>query len=126
MFRKIASIAALGILIVSGTGLAAAATAAKEPAKSYGVCVNKKTSAIRMLEAKNLAKSKYGKCRTGERKVLVPSIDGVPPAFKMPARMQFSYDGTTVLCSRGADAAAGVPAYACAKPTPSPSPTPTS
>ena len=125
MLKKIAPFAALALVLAGGTGLAAASTAAKEPAKSYGVCIAK-SGAVRVLEAKNLAKSRYGKCRSGERRVLLPGVDGVPAPFKMPAKMQFSYDGTTVMCSRGTDAAAGVPAYACAKPTPSPSPTPAS
>ncbi|MEU7741964.1 hypothetical protein [Nonomuraea sp. NPDC049158] len=126
MFKKIASIAAVGLVVLGGTGLAAAATAAKEPAKSYGVCVNKKTGAVRVLEAKNLAKSRYGKCRAGERRVLLPGVDGVPTPFKLPAKMQFTFEGVTAVCTRGSDAASGVPAYACVKPTPSPSPTPTS
>lgn len=123
LLKKIASIAAVGFLVLGGTGLAAAAVTAKEPAKSYGVCVNKKSGAVRVLEAKNLAKSRYGKCKTGERRVLLPGVDGVPAPFKMPSKIQMSYDGTTVLCSRGTDVSGGVPAYACVKPTPSPTPT---
>lgn len=126
MLKKIASIAAVGIVVLGGSGLAAASTAAKEPAKSYGVCINKKSGAVRVLEAKNLAKSRYGKCRSSEKRVLLPGVDGVPPAFKMPAKMQFTFEGVTAVCTRGSDAAAGVPAYACVKPTPSPSPTTTS
>lgn len=125
MLNKIASLTAVGVLLLGGAGVAAASVAAKEPAKSYGVCVAK-SGTVRVLEAKALAKSRYGKCKAGEKRVLLPGVDGVPAPFKMPAKMQFSYDGTTVMCSRGTDAAAGVPAYACAKPTPSPSPTPTS
>lgn len=127
MVKKIASVAAVGLIVLAGTGLAAASTTAKEPAKVYGVCISK-AGAVRVLEAKALSKSRYGKCKTGERRVLLPGVNGVPAPFKMPSKMQFSYDGTTVMCSRGTDAAAGVPAYACVKPTPtaSPSPTPTS
>ncbi|MEV6159433.1 hypothetical protein AB0L53_54785 [Nonomuraea sp. NPDC052129] len=125
MLKKIAPFAALALVLAGGTGLAAASTAAKEPAKSYGVCITK-SGAVRVLEAKNLAKSRYGKCRTGERRVLLPGVDGVPAPFKMPAKMQFTFEGVTAVCTRGSDAASGVPAYACVKPTPSPSPTPTS
>lgn len=121
MLKKIAPLAAVGVLLLGGAGIAAASVAAKEPAKTYGLCISK-TGAVRVLEAKNLPKSRYGKCRTGERKVLVPSIDGVPAPFKMPAKVQFTFEGVTAVCTRGADAA-GAPAYACAKPTPSPSPT---
>ncbi|WP_113699197.1 hypothetical protein [Nonomuraea lactucae] len=125
MLKKILPLLALAALLLGGAGIAAASVAAKEPAKSYGLCISK-TGAVRVLEAKNLPKSRHGKCRAGERKVLVPSIDGVPKPFQMPAKMQFSYDGTTVLCTRGTDATGGVPAYACAKPTPSASPSPAS
>lgn len=125
MLKKIPALAAVALVLAGGSGLAAASVTAKEPAKTYGLCISSK-GAVRVLEAKNLAKSRYGRCKSGERKLLVPSIDGVPKPFQMPAKVQFSYDGTTVLCSRGTDAAAGVPAYACAKPTASPSPTPTS
>ncbi|MFE3449610.1 hypothetical protein ACFXJ8_11810 [Nonomuraea sp. NPDC059194] len=124
MLKKLSAIAATGLLLAGGGAVAAASVAAKEPAKVYGLCIAK-SGAVRVLEARNLSKSRYGRCKTGERKVLVPSIDGVPKPFQMPAKVQFSYDGTTVLCSRGADAA-GVPAYACVKPTASPSPTPSS
>ncbi|MFI6904900.1 hypothetical protein ACIBKY_26805 [Nonomuraea sp. NPDC050394] len=125
MFKKIAPIAALALILAGGTGLAAASVTAKEPAKTYGLCISPK-GAVRVLEAKNLPKSRHGKCKSGERKVLVPSIDGVPPAFKMPAKMHFTFEGVTAICTRGTDAAVGVPAYACARPTPSPTPTPTS
>ncbi|MGW4469654.1 hypothetical protein ACWENQ_08275 [Nonomuraea sp. NPDC004354] len=127
MFKKLSAIAATGLLLAGGVGVAAASVAAKEPAKTYGLCVSK-TGAVRVLEARNLQASRYGRCKATERRVLLPGIDGVPKPFTMPAKMQFSYNGTTVLCSRGADAAAGVPAYACAKPTPTatPSPTPSS
>jgi hypothetical protein len=120
VFKKIAPLAATAVLLLGGAGVAAASVAAKEPAKSYGVCVNKTSGAVRVLEAKNLAKSKHGKCRTGERRVLLPGVDGVPPAFKLPAKMQFSFEGVTAVCTRGTDAAAGVPAYACVKPSPTP------
>ncbi|MFD1940583.1 hypothetical protein ACFSKW_54930 [Nonomuraea mangrovi] len=125
MFKKLSALAATAVLLAGGVGVAAASVAAKEPAKSYGLCVSAK-GAVRVLEARNLQASRYGRCKTGERKVLVPSIDGVPKPFQMPTKIQLSFDGVTAICSRGADAAAGVPAYACVKPSASPSPTPTS
>ncbi|WP_101788635.1 hypothetical protein [Nonomuraea indica] len=125
MLKKIAPLAALGVVLLGGAGVAAASVAAKEPAKAYGVCVST-TGAVRVLEAKNLPKSRHGKCKSGERRVLLPGVDGVPKPFTMPAKMQFTFDGVTAVCTRGKDTAAGVPAYACARPTASPSPTPTS
>lgn len=79
MLKKIAPIAGLAAVLVAGAGVATASTAA-EPAKTYGVCVSSK-GAVRVLEAKALSKSRYGKCKTGEKKLLVPSIDGVPKAI---------------------------------------------
>lgn len=79
MFKKISAILAVVLLCVAGAGLAAAATAA-EPAKVYGICITSK-GAVRVLEAKSLTKSRYGKCKSSERKLLVPSIDGVPKAI---------------------------------------------
>lgn len=81
MFKKIATLTAVAALAITGVGVASAATSsAPQPAKSYGLCINSK-GGVRVLEARNLIASKYGKCKAGERKLLLPSIDGVPKAI---------------------------------------------
>lgn len=81
MFKKFATLITAAVAVVLAFSVASvAATVSAEPAKTYGICVTSK-GAVRVLETKALAKSRYGKCKTGERKLLVPSIDGVPKAI---------------------------------------------
>lgn len=149
MLNKIASLVALGLLLIVGGGVAAASTAAKEPAKVYGVCVATKTGAVRVLEAKTLSKSRHGKCKTGETRLLMPGVDAVPAAVPgpkgeagpqgpkgdvgpagprgpkgskaMPKQMTFTFEGVTAVCTKG-DTVNGNPSYACARPTTTPTP----
>ncbi|GIH98084.1 hypothetical protein [Planobispora takensis] len=68
---------AAGLLAVTA-GAGAYATAAAPP-KAVGVCANTKNGGyVRMLEAKNPAKSPWGKCRKNEQKVLLPTTTGLP------------------------------------------------
>ena len=82
MIRKISAliVALVATVLAFGT-VAVASSATTAPVKAYGVCISK-TGAVRVLEAKALSKSRYGKCKTGEQRVLVPSVDGVPKAIK--------------------------------------------
>lgn len=152
MIRKIATLitaAVFGVLALGAVATASAVTA--EPAKVYGVCISKTTGATRVLEAKALSKSRYGKCKSTERKTLVPSVDGVPKAVNgksayelwiaqagnagktldqflaslkgkdgvdtaLPAKVQFKFGADVAVCTKGADATGGVPAYDCVKP----------
>ncbi|MFD8531538.1 hypothetical protein ACFV0L_29370 [Streptosporangium canum] len=61
---------ALVVALGAGTAGAGAYAAVAAPPKTVGVCANKTNGGyLRMLEAKNLTKSAYGKCRANEVKV---------------------------------------------------------
>ncbi|MEU4226232.1 hypothetical protein AB0F17_18190 [Nonomuraea sp. NPDC026600] len=150
MVKKFAALITAVVFGVLALGAVATASAVTAPVKAYGICIAK-TGAVRVLEAKALSKSRYGKCKTGEQRVLVPSVDGVPKAINgksayelwvaqpgnagktvadflaslkgadgkdtsLPAKVQFKFDGVTAVCTKGADTAAGIPAYDCVKP----------
>lgn len=80
MLKKIAASGA-AILLAGGLTFAAvqsASATAPIKVKSLGVCIKTSSGAWRVMEPKKLHRSQYGKCRAGERKILVPTVDGVP------------------------------------------------
>ncbi|MEV4474678.1 hypothetical protein [Nonomuraea sp. NPDC049504] len=83
--RKALAVAAAALLLAGSAGVGAyAATSAAAP-KVVGLCANTKNGGYtRTLEAKNLVKSQYGKCRKGEAKVSMPTVDH--PSIKTPPR----------------------------------------
>lgn len=86
--RKILALVATAILGLTIIGPAVASAAAPEPAKSYGVCASKSTGALRVLERNRLPKSVFGKCKTTETRITLPSVSGVIPGklvFRWPA-----------------------------------------
>lgn len=113
-------------LAVGGTATASAA--APKPPKAYGVCANVKTGALRLLEPNRLRKSQHGHCKSGEKKILLPTRHAIPTvpttADLLPAKFQVKLGGTIGVCVKGADAATGVPSYECTAPA-IPTPTPT-
>ncbi|WP_329426815.1 hypothetical protein OG339_42195 [Streptosporangium sp. NBC_01495] len=71
---------ALVVALVAGTAGAGAYAAVAAPPKTVGVCANKTNGGyLRMLEAKNLAKSSYGKCRANEVKVPLSTVVAAGP-----------------------------------------------
>ncbi|GGS87718.1 hypothetical protein GCM10010156_52800 [Planobispora rosea] len=76
--RKPFLIAAVAVL-VAGTAATGAAATTPAPPKAVGMCANVKNGGyLRMLEPKNPAKSQWGKCRTTEVKVTLPTTMGMP------------------------------------------------
>ena len=121
--KKIFTVAAILGLPLLGGGIVYASTAPAEPARAYGGCVSKSTGYVRVLERNALTKSVNGKCRSTERKITFYSRSGVDALVKPLSKFQITLDGVTAVCTRGANTAAGVPAYTCTKPSPTPTPT---
>lgn len=83
--KRLLAVGLAAVLVVAGVGGAGAFATAAAPPKVVGVCTNTKNGGyLRMLEAKNLVKSQWGKCRKNEAKVSVPTVDH--PAIKKPPR----------------------------------------
>lgn len=122
--KKPAAVLAAGLLLVAGGGVASAAA---EPAKSYGGCVSKSTGYLRILERNNLAASAAGKCKSSERRITLPSVTGVP---KLPTKLVFKRPTGTDTCTKDATASTSSTwTFNCVlvlAPTPTPSPTPSS
>ncbi|MET9339290.1 hypothetical protein [Nonomuraea sp. NPDC003804] len=117
----ILSTALLVGLAVGGAATASAAAPAKP--KAYGVCVSTKTGAMRLLEPNRLRKSQHGACRTGERKVYLPTKDAIPAIPAPPVTVVYKRGAAVETCTKTTDA---VLTYSCVTvPAPSPSPTPT-
>ncbi|MFI6477346.1 hypothetical protein ACIBH1_05400 [Nonomuraea sp. NPDC050663] len=115
--------AALLALAASGPLAASAASSAPKPVKTVGVCAKKVGGDLRLLEPKNLARSAYGSCRAGEKKVKLPTVEGLPkPVMVLPPKVQFKLGATVAVCALGAPVA-GVPSYDCTPVVPTPSPT---
>lgn len=117
--KKIAPLAAVAALILGGTGVAAASetsTAAAKP-KQYGACVSTKTGAMRLLEPNRLKRSQYGKCKSTERKIYLPTKDGLPVVPPIPATVVFKRGTSVETCTKTADA---VLTYDCKTPAPTP------
>ncbi|MFB4276028.1 hypothetical protein ACBJ59_12090 [Nonomuraea sp. MTCD27] len=126
MFKKIAPIAALALVLTGGAGVAAASeatTAAAKP-KLYGACVSTKSGAMRLLEPNRLKRSQHGKCRSSERKIYLPTRDGLPVIPPPPATVVYKRVTGVETCVRTTDATL---TYECkTAPAPSPTATPTS
>lgn len=91
---KVGAVVLALVLVVSGAGVGAYATVAAAAPKVVGVCANKTNGGyLRMLEAKNLPKSQYGKCRATEVKV------------SLPTSLQQGARGATGAAGRGLDGA---------------------
>ncbi|MGW4411759.1 hypothetical protein ACWEJ6_47595 [Nonomuraea sp. NPDC004702] len=108
--------------LVVGLGVTGAASAsAAAPAKQYGVCINVKTGAVRLLEPLALRRSQYGKCKAGERKVKLPTLNAIPVVPPPPATVVYKRGAAVETCTKTVDV---VLTYDC-KTVPAPSPTPT-
>lgn len=83
--KKFFVIAGISTLVLSG-GAAFAVTQVSASAKpdAYGFCVNKTNGNVRALERGNLAKSKWGKCKANETKVLVKEGTWLPTPVAVP------------------------------------------
>jgi hypothetical protein len=121
---KSAILLSAGLIALGVSGAATASAAAPAKPKQYGACANLKSGALRLLEPNHLRRSQYGKCKSGERKILLPTKNAIPAPFVLPAKLQFKVGTQVSVCVKGADVN-GVPAYDCPLPAPSPSPTPT-
>ncbi|TYB50223.1 hypothetical protein FXF51_56705 [Nonomuraea sp. PA05] len=124
MLKKIAPLAATAVLLLGGAGVAAAsesATVAAKP-KLYGACISTKTGAMRLLEPNRLKKSQHGKCKSSERKIYLPTRDGLPVVPPVPATVVFKRGTSVETCTKTTDT---VLTYDCKTPAPSPSPTTT-
>lgn len=75
---KSAVLLVAALALVGTTGVATASTTAAPP-KAVGACAKQSGGALRLLEAKNLAKSQHGKCSTGETRVLLPTTVAAGP-----------------------------------------------
>lgn len=113
---------ALAVVLVAGTaGVGAYAVTAAATPKTVAVCANTKNGGyLRMLEAKNLTRSAYGKCRTGEVKVplsttVAAGAAGAPGRGfdSAPFKLMFTGAGPWT-CSWKAD----TETLACVTPTP--------
>ncbi|HEX4816713.1 MAG TPA: hypothetical protein VFV66_28560 [Nonomuraea sp.] len=123
MLKKIAPLAATAVLILGGAGVAAASeasTAAAKP-KQYGACVHRTTGVMRLLEPNRLKKSQFGKCKSTERKIYVPTKDAIPVVPPVPATVVFKRSTGVETCTKTADATL---TYDC-KTVPVPTPTAT-
>lgn len=96
--------------------------AAAKP-KKLGICVNRISGAMRMLEPNRPKRSQHGKCRSMERKTYMPTMDAIPAPFVLPAKIHVKVGVTAYVCTRNADVD-GLPAYSCPLPV-VPTPTPT-
>ncbi|MEU8199305.1 hypothetical protein AB0C10_36525 [Microbispora amethystogenes] len=125
--RTLTALAAGGLLV--GAGGAGYAVAATQAPTVVGACANTKTKgALRLMEPKNLSKSRWGKCGTGEVKVeLATSVAKGPKGDRGPAgpaadTLVFQRATGTETCTRSASSTASTVVYACTTATPSPSP----
>jgi hypothetical protein len=108
------------LLIVGVLAVPAASATTTEPAKAYGVCISKSTGAMRVLERTNLDRSRYGKCKTTETKLTLPSISGLP---KLPTKLVFHRNSGTDTCTKTGASTASTWVFACDfDPVPTPSP----
>lgn len=117
------AIAAAGLVLVGGAGVAYGAAAVPEPAKAYGGCVSKSTGYLRILERNNLAASAAGKCKSSERRITLPSVIGVP---KLPTKLVFKRPSGVDTCTKNASASTSSTwTFDCVLvPAPTPTPTP--
>ena len=124
--RKSVAVALAAVLLAGTAGAGAYATVAAPP-KTVAGCANTKNGGyFRLLEAKNLPKSAFGKCRPGEVKVPLSTTvaTGAKGAagrgFDKPFRLTIS-GGAPLTCTWQA----ATETVACAiPPTPTPTPTP--
>lgn len=96
--KKFFVISGIVTLALSG-GAAFAVTQVSAAAKpdAYGFCVSKVNGNVRALERGNLVKSKYGKCRTSETKVLVKEGTWLPIPIAVPLKKFTVKHGTPVV-----------------------------
>ena len=117
---KPAVLLAASALAVATVAVPVAASVVSEPAKAYGVCVHKSTGAARVLERTNLSRSRYGKCRSVETKITLPSVSGLPTP---PARLVFNKPTGTETCNRDTEkSSTSTWTFACTFAIASPSP----
>lgn len=120
---KSAILLSVAALTLGVSGVATASSAVPAKPKAYGACASLKTGALRLLEPSHLRRSQHGRCKSNERKILLPTREAIPAPFVLPAKVQFKVGAQVQVCSKGVDVA-GVPAYECAV-TPTPTPTAT-
>jgi hypothetical protein len=117
--RKILALVAVALLAF---GLPAAAAAAAPEPPAIGNCISKSTGINRTLEKTNLAKSQYGKCRTTETKVTLPTVRGVKAL--LPAKQIFTRTAPPLgseTCTKNTTAStASTWVWTCVNATPSP------
>src|SRR5689334_12238816 len=120
MIRKTLASAGVFVLLAGGITFAAVQSASAAPVKpkQVGACASKTTGALRLLEPNRLAKSQYGKCRSTEKKVPLPTTYAPVKVVELPAKFQVKFGTTVAVCTKGADVpatatVAAFPAYEC-------------
>ncbi|WP_222871078.1 hypothetical protein [Nonomuraea sp. PA05] len=79
MLRFVSTVLAALVAVLLAAGLGGAvALAAAEP-KALGFCAKQTGGALRLLEPKNIAKSQWGKCKSGETRVQLPTTAAKGP-----------------------------------------------
>ncbi|MEV6036051.1 hypothetical protein AB0L65_33190 [Nonomuraea sp. NPDC052116] len=123
MRYKSAAILSALVVGLGATGAASASSAAPAKPKQYGVCVNAKTGAMRLLEPLNLRRSQFGKCKAGERRVFLPTKHAIPVIPPAPATVVYKRGAAVETCTKTTDVTL---TYDCKTVVPSPTPTPAS
>lgn len=106
---------AAAVILSGGTAVAVAQVNETVKPESYGFCVNKANGNVRALERANLNKSKYGKCRANETKVLVKEGTWLPTPVAVPVPKLTVKRGTEVETCTLTVPVVTVPEYVCTK-----------
>lgn len=115
--KKFFVIAGIATLVLSGgTAIAVAQVNSTAKPEAYGFCVSKANGNVRALERTNLTKSKWGKCKASETKVLVKEGTWLPTPVAVPVpKLTVKRDGKpTEECTlQPPVAGVEVPEYKC-------------
>lgn len=114
--RKFFVVAAVITVVLSGgAAVAVAQVNAAAKTEAYGFCVNKANGNVRALERGNLVKSKYGKCKASETKVLVKEGTWLPTPVAVPVPKLTVKRGNEVETCTLTVPVVAVPEYVCVK-----------